>query len=120
MSSHDPEFHGDARETQMALRLAALGNETRLRVFRLLMKAGEPGLNVGEIQHHTGVPASTMAHHINALKQADLIRQIKNGREIRNVAHFATINALASYMMEECCVGFGDASSTISQTDRDT
>ena len=51
-------------ETQAAAGLAALGNETRLHLFRLLVKAGPEGLSIGGIQRHLGVPASTLAHHI--------------------------------------------------------
>ena len=50
-----------------AAALGALGNETRLKLFRLLVKAGRDGLTVGDIQHFLGVPLSTLSHHIKTL-----------------------------------------------------
>ncbi len=61
-------------EEQAAKGLAALGNQTRLRLYKLLVKAGRFGLNIGDLQQLLYVPASTMAHHLAALTKADLVR----------------------------------------------
>ena len=95
-------------ESTAARAFAALGNETRLQIVRLLVKAGGEGLNVGELQKRTGVPASTMAHHLAALSGAGLLRQQKQGREVVNTADFATLKAVAAYLLEDCCAGVLD------------
>lgn len=82
---------------------AAVGSEPRLEVLLALVRAGPEGLTVGEIQRRLGVPASTLAHHLRALTAAGLIEQERHGREIRNRAAFGRIEALAGYLMKECC-----------------
>ena len=54
--------------------LEKLGNPTRLEIFRLLVKAGDGGLAVGEVQEHLGVPASTLSHHMAHLVNVGLVR----------------------------------------------
>lgn len=92
-------------EALAAQRLAALGNRTRLRLFRLLVQAGRDGLNVGELQRHLDVPASTLAHHLAILTRADLIVQTRHGREVISSANYDAMNALIAYMSDQCCVG---------------
>ena len=92
-------------EDQAANALAALGNRTRLRVYRLLVKAGDDGLNVGEIQGHLDVPASTLAHHLTTLARAGLVVQDRKGREVVSRADYARVRLLVDYLTEECCVG---------------
>ncbi|HSG94589.1 MAG TPA: metalloregulator ArsR/SmtB family transcription factor [Afifellaceae bacterium] len=85
--------------------LAALGNRTRLRLFRLMVKAGHDGLNIGEIQARLDVPASTLAHHIATLTQAGLIEQERIGRETRCRAGYRRMQDLLDYLGDECCAG---------------
>jgi ArsR family transcriptional regulator, arsenate/arsenite/antimonite-responsive transcriptional repressor len=92
-------------EEQAALRLSALGNPTRLRLFRLLVRAGRDGLNVGDLQRLLGVPASTLAHHIAALVKADLLLQERRGREVICAANYEVMNGLVAYLTEQCCAG---------------
>lgn len=92
-------------EVQAARRLAALGNRTRLRLFKLLVKAGHGGLNVGDLQRHLGVAPSTLAHHLATLARADLIAQNRQGREIISTANYRSMNALTAYLTDQCCVG---------------
>ena len=68
----------------IARSLAALGHSTRLAIYRLLVRAGDDGLNVGDIGAHLGMPASTLAHHLGTLVDAGLILQERRGREIVN------------------------------------
>jgi len=96
------------RETQAALMLAALGNESRLRIYRLLVRAGPDGLNVGDVQERLDIPASTLSHHIAALRHANLVAQRRDGRAIISSARYDSMDGLIAYLTDECCV---DASS---------
>jgi len=92
------------QETRTALMLAALGNEHRLRIYRLLVRAGHSGLNVGDINKKLGIPSSTLSHHITTLRNAGLIEQSRNGRETLTCANYATMEKLIGYLTEKCCV----------------
>ena len=82
---------------------AAVGSEARLQVVLALVRAGDPGLSVGAIQERVDMPASTLAHHIRFLAAAGLIVQEKHGRELINRANFERMQALAHYLLSECC-----------------
>lgn len=87
--------------------LEKLGNPTRLEVFRLLVRAGEEGLAVGDIQEHLGVPASTLSHHLAHLVSAGLVQQEREGRVLRCRPDFRLMNAVIGFLTEECCAGVG-------------
>tara|TARA_R110002020_G_scaffold15143_36_gene53920 strand:- start:625 stop:939 length:315 start_codon:yes stop_codon:yes gene_type:complete len=89
----------------VARSLAALGHETRLDIFRLLVRAGAGGLNVGEVGRHLGMPASTLAHHLGALVDAGLVIQERRGRQIVNRVDFAVMQQTMSFLTAECCTG---------------
>lgn len=89
----------------IAQALAALGHEARLNVFRLLVRAGEDGLIVGDIAEHTKLPLSTLAHHLRTLVSAGLVAQERRGREVVNRADFAAMDAALSFLTAECCQG---------------
>ncbi len=83
---------------------AALGSEQRLSVLRALVRAGPDGLRVGELKDRTGLAASTLSHHLRFLTQSGLIEQTKQGREIICVgAAYETVEALAAFLIRECC-----------------
>ena len=82
---------------------SAMGSESRLEVLQVLVRAGNAGLAVGDIQSRTGIPASTLAHHLKFLTSADLILQDKQGRTIINRANFDLLQSLAEYILKECC-----------------
>ena len=92
-------------EQSAAAGLAALGNVTRLRLFRLLVRAGRQGLTVGAIQKHLDIPASTLSHHIATLVKAGLVEQEKQGREIICRTVHLMAQALSDYLTEQCCQG---------------
>ncbi len=94
-------------EIQAAKGLAALGNRTRLRLFRLLVKAGEAGMNVGHIQASIEVPASTLAHHLTTLVRCGLVCQERRSREVISRVDYRAMRALTGYLTEECCTGAG-------------
>lgn len=82
---------------------AAAGSEPRLDVLLTLVRAGHEGLTVGQIQERLQVPASTLAHHLRFLAAAGLIEQEKLGRMVVNRARFDHIEALAGFLLRECC-----------------
>ncbi len=94
------------RTQDIARALAALGHEARLRIFRVLVKAGHDGLTVGDIASHLGLPASTQAHHLRMLVEAGLIVQSKQGRAVINTVDFDKMNGVLGFLSEECCTGF--------------
>ncbi len=92
-------------EQKAADALAALGNRTRLRIFKLLVRAGRNGTNVGTIQRMLGVPATTLAHHLNALAGAGLIGQERRSREVICTANYKAVNDVLEYVRAECWAG---------------
>ncbi len=92
-------------EDRAAGALAALGNRTRLRLYRLLVRAGDGGLNVGDIQSRVQVPASTLAHHLASLTRAGLIVQDRQGREIVSRVNYGMMHDLLGFLSEHCCAG---------------
>lgn len=96
--------------TEAAQGFAAMGSESRLEVLQVLVRAGESGLRVGDIQERTGIPASTLAHHLKFLNAAGLILQEKDGRSIFNTANFAHLSGLAAFILKQCCIDAEDRS----------
>ncbi len=88
-----------------AASLAALGHETRLAIYRLLVRAGDEGLNVGEIGLHLGQAPSTLAHHLGTLVDAGLVIQERRGRQIINRVDYAAMRQTVAFLTDECCVG---------------
>lgn len=82
---------------------AAVGSEPRLEVVLALVRAGPDGLTIGEIQDRLAIPASTLAHHIRFLTAAGLVSQEKQGRSIINRAAYDQLEALAGFLLRECC-----------------
>jgi len=83
--------------------LGALAQESRLDVFRLLVQAGADGLPAGQIGQRLGLPAATLAFHLKELKNAGLLGCTRNGRSLIYAADYAAMNALLSYLTENCC-----------------
>ena len=88
---------------EAAAGFAAMGSEARLHVLRSLIRAGEPGLTVSEIQDRTGIAPSTLAHHLKFLSGSGVIRQERIGRSVTNRADFKRLEDLASFILSECC-----------------
>lgn len=85
--------------------LSALGEPSRLAIFRLLVEAGPEGLHVGAIAEHLTVAAGTLSFHLKTLSHAGLIKACKDRQFIRYSANFASMNALVSYLTDNCCGG---------------
>ena len=83
--------------------LAELGNETRLAIVRLLVRAGDGGLTVGVIQRATGVPGSTLSHHLQRLRAVGLVSHTRDGAALCCRADIGRIRNVASFLIEECC-----------------
>jgi ArsR family transcriptional regulator, arsenate/arsenite/antimonite-responsive transcriptional repressor len=91
--------------TPHARALAALGHDARLAIFRLLVKAGEEGLRVGDIGGHLGLAPSTLAHHLSTLVDAGLVLQDRQGREVINRVDFTAMRRVLGFLTSECCAG---------------
>ena len=85
--------------------LAALAQEHRLALFRLLVKAGDQGLAAGAIAGRLGVPNSSLSFHLAQLRNAGLILQERQHRSLIYRANYPAMNALVGYLMENCCAG---------------
>lgn len=87
-----------------ASRLEALGNPTRLSLYRALVKAGHGGLSVGECQQRLAIAQSTLSFHLKALIHAGLVTQERQSRTLICRANFELMNALVGFLVDECCV----------------
>jgi DNA-binding transcriptional ArsR family regulator len=85
--------------------LGALAHETRLAVFRLLVQRGPDGLSAGTIAQALDVPPSSLTFHLQQLAHAGLITQRRLSRQIIYATDFAAMNAVMSYLTENCCGG---------------
>jgi len=86
--------------------LDALAHDTRLKVHRLLVQAGEDGLSAGFIARKLGLPASSLSFHLMHLQTAELVTQRRAGRSLIYAANFALMDGLMAYLQENCCRGF--------------
>ena len=85
--------------------LAALAQETRLDVFRLLVRAGGEGAAPGEIAETLGIASPTLSFHLKELKGAGLVRVRREGRSLLYAPDFAAMRRLVAYLGENCCQG---------------
>ncbi|SNY90924.1 transcriptional regulator, ArsR family [Cohaesibacter sp. ES.047] len=90
---------------QATTAFAALSQQTRLEVFRLLIKAGNKGLLSGEMGDILNVKQNTMSTNLNILLRAGLIRNVRQGRTVRYFADMTGIGALIDYLLKDCCGG---------------
>ena len=93
-------------DTKQALRgFAALSQETRLDVFRLLVTAGSDGLPAGEIGERLGVRQNTMSSHLSILASSGLVRSERFSRTVRYSVDFDAVRGLLGFLLEDCCGG---------------
>jgi SAM-dependent methyltransferase/DNA-binding transcriptional ArsR family regulator len=85
--------------------LAALAQESRLDIYRLLVQAGPDGMPAGQIGEQLGLPSATLAFHLKELKNAGLATATRNGRSQIYAAAYSTMNTLLDYLTENCCQG---------------
>lgn len=86
-----------------ASQLEALGNPTRLNIYRILVRAGEDGLPVGHIQSKLDIPASTLSHHCKRLVDVGLVSQKRQATTLICRAHYPAMDALIGYLADQCC-----------------
>lgn len=90
-----------------ASQLEALGNTTRLEVYRRLVRAGTAGLPVGQLQLKLKLPASTLSHHLKRLVETDLVTQERQGTSLICRANYPGMTALIGFLSDECCADSG-------------
>jgi ArsR family transcriptional regulator len=85
--------------------LAALAQESRLRIFRLLVRQGPDGMAAGDIARALDLPASTLSSHLSVLAHAGLVRATRHSRSIVYALDAAGVRDLLAFLMEDCCQG---------------
>jgi DNA-binding transcriptional ArsR family regulator len=85
--------------------LSALAQDTRLSVFRQLVRAGPNGMNAGQIGAAVGAMPSTMSHHLGLLERAGLVHSRRQGRTVVYAADYEGTRKLLAFLMEDCCGG---------------
>jgi ArsR family transcriptional regulator len=94
---------GDSTVVRYADMFAALGTEARLQILRLLLSAHPDGLVVGEIQEGTGIMGSTLSHHLDKLKNEELVTVGREGTFLRYRANTQALEQLLGFLYAECC-----------------
>jgi ArsR family transcriptional regulator len=89
--------------------LAALAQDTRLDVFRLLVQAGPEGLPAGQIGERLRLPSATLSFHLNQLRHAGLVTFRRESRSLIYAAEYAAMNGLLAFLTENCCQGDASA-----------
>lgn len=85
--------------------LNALAQEHRLNLFRLLVRAGEEGMSVGELATAAGIAGATLTSHLHILRRAGLVTDERRGRVIQCRANYPQMNGLLDFLTENCCAG---------------
>jgi ArsR family transcriptional regulator len=91
------------RVARYADMLSAMGTEARLRIMQLLLTAHPEGLVVGEIQAELDIPNSTLSHHLDKLRNEDLVEVKREGTFLRYTANIAALQELLQFLYAECC-----------------
>ena len=105
------------KQPQALTGLAALAQENRLDMFRLLVQAGPQGMPAGEVSSALGISPNTLTFHFDRLREAGLVTVRREGRSMIYAAQFETMNSLIGYLTENCCAGAACAAdSTTSAT----
>jgi ArsR family transcriptional regulator, arsenate/arsenite/antimonite-responsive transcriptional repressor len=91
------------RVTKYADMFSAMGTEARLRVMQLLLSAHPQGLVVGDIQEELAIPNSTLSHHLDKLKNEDLVQVQREGTFLRYTANAQALQELLGFLYAECC-----------------
>lgn len=95
-------------ERQALSAFAALAQDTRLRIVRLLVTAGPEGMAAGAIAEAAGVSASNVSFHLKELTQAGLATARREARSIIYAADYPALSGLVQFLMEDCCAGHPD------------
>jgi DNA-binding transcriptional ArsR family regulator len=93
--------------------LGALAQESRLAVFRLLVKRGPSGYTPGELAEKLGIPAPTLSFHLKELQRVGLVQVLREGRYLNYTASFPLMDELLGYLTENCCSLADDAGASV-------
>jgi ArsR family transcriptional regulator, arsenate/arsenite/antimonite-responsive transcriptional repressor len=96
-------MESSASVTRFADMFSAIGAEPRLRILRLLLSAHPDGLVVSDIGSELGIPASTLSHHLDKLKNEDLVNVCRQGTYLRYSANCEALQELLGFLYAECC-----------------
>ena len=92
-------------KTDAIAALAALAQDNRLDVFRLLVQSGPEGMPAGAVATALDLPPNTLTFHFDRLRHAGLVTVRREGRSMIYAAHFETMNKVLDYLTENCCGG---------------
>ena len=95
--------HPPMKIDDAAAHLEALGNPTRLKIYRALIRAGSAGLAVGRLQEKLKIAPSTLSHHIKGLMVVGLISQVREGTTLVCHANYEVMQELVGFLVAECC-----------------
>ena len=102
VSANKPQMNSD-RVARYADMFSAMGTEPRLRIMQLLLSAHPEGLVVGEIQDELEIPSSTLSHHLDKLKNEDLVQVERKGTFLRYTANTEALREIMQFLYAECC-----------------
>jgi ArsR family transcriptional regulator len=98
---------GNMKNIDAVKALGALAQESRLEVFRLLVRKGLTGMAAGELSDHFGLPPATMSFHLKELANAGLIVSRRESRSIIYSANYGHMQSLINFLLENCCADNG-------------
>lgn len=105
--AHHFDIIGNMKTDNAVKSLGALAQESRLEIFRLLVRKGSTGMAAGELSEHFGVPPATMSFHLKELSNAGLIASRRESRSIIYAANYKQMQSLINFLMENCCIDNG-------------
>jgi DNA-binding transcriptional ArsR family regulator len=98
---------GNMKNNDAVKALGALAQESRLEIFRLLVRKGSTGMAAGDLSTHFEMPPATMSFHLKELSNAGLIASRRESRSIIYAANYGHMQSLISFLMENCCADNG-------------
>jgi DNA-binding transcriptional ArsR family regulator len=101
--------HAVMKIDDAAAHLEALGNPTRLKIYRALIRAGGAGLAVGRLQEKLKIAPSTLSHHIKALVVVGLVTQVRDATTLICHANYEVMRELVGFLVAECCTESAEA-----------
>ena len=103
--------------SQAAGALGALAQESRLRIFRLLVQSGPEGMAAGDIARKLKLPHNTLSFHVSILSRAGLVTSRKEGRSVLYAVDLEGTRALLGFLVEDCCRGHPEICGTLTRAD---
>jgi len=101
------DYSGNMKTNDAVKALGALAQESRLEIFRLLVRTGAAGIAAGDLSSHFEIPPATMSFHLKELSNAGLIASRRESRSIIYAANYSHMQELMNFLMENCCADNG-------------